>query len=230
MHLGIGLLGRRRLRKRQRRLSNAHRTLGRELLDDCQLAEPQLRERAARSNMRIGGAVLGCRRLRQWWPSPDTGRKVARSCDVAIGCGLARSLKALVSRMTRDSRTLHRRFLSYRKFVDQHFIGAHDEALSVATVRVNNPDCSPVAATQPQLHPCLLRLSATTLSTSARRIPSLRQRVQESNPIALHTKFRGRCLFAAYFLGAGTGKSIQRAASLNFPGFLKLDKSDKQLL
>ena len=84
--------------------------------------------------------------------------------------------------------------------------------------------------TQPNLQPALLRLSATTLSTSARRIPSLRQRVPESNPIPLHTKFRGRCLFAAYFLGAGTGKSVQRAASLNFPGFLKLDKSDKQLL
>jgi hypothetical protein len=25
----------------------------------------------------------------------------------------------------------------------QHFIGTHDETLSVVTVRVNNPDCSP---------------------------------------------------------------------------------------
>ena len=46
----------------------------------------------------------------------------------------------------------------------QLIIRTHNEALSVATMRVCNPDCSPFAIqsaeTQPQLHPALLRLSA----------------------------------------------------------------------
>src|SRR5215475_11167786 len=40
-------------------------------------------------------------------------------------------------------------------------------AIQIVRPRESNAD------TQPQLHPALLRLSATTLSTSARRIPSL---------------------------------------------------------
>jgi hypothetical protein len=46
----------------------------------------------------------------------------------------------------------------------QLLIGAHNEALAVAAMRVNNPDRSRSksrAETQPQLQPALLRLSAT---------------------------------------------------------------------
>jgi hypothetical protein len=47
----------------------------------------------------------------------------------------------------------------------QLFIRVHNEPLSVAAVRVSNPDCSPLsesmAETLPQLQPALLRLSAT---------------------------------------------------------------------
>ena len=46
----------------------------------------------------------------------------------------------------------------------QLFIRTHNKALTVATVRVSNPDRSPArvraAETQPQLHSRLLRLSA----------------------------------------------------------------------
>ena len=61
---------------------------------------------------------------------------------------------------------IHRE-LVYRPFqfreCGQHFIGPHNETLSVA-MRVNNPDCSPSnqsAETQPKLQPDFLRLSAT---------------------------------------------------------------------
>ena len=103
MRLGVELLGRRLLQKRSRCLSNARRAVGREPLEDCQLAEPQRStgQRAFWSNMRFGGAVLGCGLLRHYWPSPDTGREVARCCDVSIGFALARPLNALVSWTTR---------------------------------------------------------------------------------------------------------------------------------
>jgi hypothetical protein len=46
----------------------------------------------------------------------------------------------------------------------QLFIRSHNEPLSVAAMRVCNPDCSPplesIAETQPQLQPAFLRLSA----------------------------------------------------------------------
>src|SRR6516164_2057088 len=95
MRLGVGLLGRRLLRKRQLCLSNAHRAVGRQLVDDCKLTEPQRStgQRALRNNMRFVGAVLGCRLLRQWWPSPDTRRDMASSCHVSIGLWFARSLR-----------------------------------------------------------------------------------------------------------------------------------------
>jgi len=91
MRLGVGLLCRRLLRKRQLSQSNTHRAVGRDIVDDCQLAEPERSagQPAARSNIPFGGAVLGCGLLRkQQCPSPDTGRDVARSHDVSIVCGL----------------------------------------------------------------------------------------------------------------------------------------------
>src|ERR1043166_4009911 len=93
MRLEVGLLCRRLLCKRQLCLSNTHRAVGRELVDDCQLAEPERStgELSPRSNIRFGGAALRCGLLRKWWPSPDTGRDVPSSCDVSVGCGLARS-------------------------------------------------------------------------------------------------------------------------------------------
>jgi hypothetical protein len=71
------------------------------------------------------------------------------------------SQENLASLSRQFAASANRKFQFYKR--RQPFLGLHDVTLSIAAMRVSNPDRSPlesIAATQPKLQPALRRLSA----------------------------------------------------------------------